>query len=103
LPFSLPILRFFTCGVENQSSGVGLQKFRKLHRLFVVTLSGETKWTELVETGCNALVAPRDKDEIGRALGLTLDAGSADWTAPIYGDGHADERIATVLFSGHCE
>ena len=58
-----------------------------------VTLRDETEWIETVETGWNRLV-PADPDRIVDAIAHATRPSSHP---PLYGDGHAAERIVEVL------
>ena len=64
-----------------------------------VTLREETEWVELVAAGCNRL-AGADTEKILAAVAEFEKAGAAlDEGRPkdLYGDGHAAERIVSVL------
>jgi UDP-GlcNAc3NAcA epimerase len=74
----------------------GLQKEAFWHGIPCVTVRHETEWTELVEAGWNRLAAPEDSAAIARAVRL---AGARPNLPrpPLYGDGHAGERIVAAL------
>jgi UDP-GlcNAc3NAcA epimerase len=70
----------------------GLQKEAYLAGVPCVTLRAETEWTETVEHGWNTLV---DLDA-GAAL-RALEREPPPERAPLYGDGHAGERVVSAL------
>jgi UDP-N-acetylglucosamine 2-epimerase (non-hydrolysing)/UDP-GlcNAc3NAcA epimerase len=70
----------------------GLQKEAYLARVPCVTLRSTTEWVETVETGWNSLV---DLDT-GAAL-RALEQEPPSEHPPLYGDGHAAERVVAAL------
>jgi UDP-N-acetylglucosamine 2-epimerase len=70
----------------------GAQKEAYFHGIPCVTLRETTEWVETVATGWNVLV-PNDATAIREALDRPRPAERP----PLYGDGHAAERIAGVL------
>lgn len=60
-----------------------------------VTLRGETEWVETVELGWNALVGC-DPDAVASAVRELRPSGPRP---PVYGDGHAAEKIVASLVS----
>jgi UDP-N-acetylglucosamine 2-epimerase len=75
----------------------GVQKEAYFHGVPCVVAREETEWTELIEAGWNR-VAGTKTASIVAAVGALLEENLADKPRPdFYGDGHAAERIATVL------
>jgi len=71
----------------------GLQKEAYWYRVPCVTARPSTEWVDTVELGANVLVDD-DPDALVEAVrGAHLPAG----LPPLYGDGHASERVASVL------
>jgi UDP-GlcNAc3NAcA epimerase len=74
----------------------GLQKEAYWLRVPCVTLRANTEWVDTVRVGANTLVDPASPD----GLEAALEAARFPEDAPqLYGDGHASERIATLLKS----
>jgi UDP-GlcNAc3NAcA epimerase len=71
----------------------GLQKEAYWYRVPCVTMRPSTEWVDTVEQGANVLVDD-DPDAIGEAIRLAAFPQNAP---PLYGDGHAAERIARAL------
>ncbi len=71
----------------------GVQKEAYWYEVPCVTLRTTSEWVETLETGWNRLVGD-DPDAIVRAV---ADAGPGLTHPPLYGDGHAAERIAELL------
>ncbi len=76
----------------------GIQKEAYTFAVPCVTLRPETEWVETVDAGWNVL-AGADRDAIVEAaLGRVWPSGSPP---PVFGDGHAAERIAELLEQRH--
>jgi UDP-GlcNAc3NAcA epimerase len=73
----------------------GLQKEAYWYGVPCVTLRPTTEWKDTVEVGANVLVDD-DPDAIAEAASR---ARILDEQPPLYGDGHAAERIAGLLVS----
>jgi UDP-N-acetylglucosamine 2-epimerase len=71
----------------------GLQKEAYWYRVPCVTMRPSTEWVDTVEKGANVLVDD-DPDAIEEAVRLAV---FPENTPPLYGDGHAAERIASAL------
>jgi UDP-N-acetylglucosamine 2-epimerase (non-hydrolysing)/UDP-GlcNAc3NAcA epimerase len=71
----------------------GLQKEAYWYGVPCVTMRPSTEWIDTVEAGANRLVDD-DPDAIAAAV---TEARMPDDRPPLYGDGHASERIAAIL------
>jgi UDP-N-acetylglucosamine 2-epimerase len=74
----------------------GLQKEAYWLRVPCVTLRASTEWVDTVEAGANTLVDPADPSTLGRAV---AEAHFPEAAPPLYGDGHAAERVADALYA----
>lgn len=82
-------------GVLTDSGGV--QKEAYFQRVPCLTLRDTTEWVETVDAGYNRLVGMHPTAVAGALQDLTLPDGHVD----LYGDGHAAERIASIVVRGN--
>jgi UDP-N-acetylglucosamine 2-epimerase len=73
----------------------GLQKEAYWYRVPCVTMRPSTEWVDTVEVGANVLVDD-DPDAIVEAVREARFPADAP---PLYGDGHAADRIARTLLA----
>jgi UDP-N-acetylglucosamine 2-epimerase len=71
----------------------GLQKEAYWYGVPCVTVRPSTEWVDTVELGANVLV-DAERAEIAAAV---REARMPDERPPLYGDGHASERVADAL------
>jgi UDP-GlcNAc3NAcA epimerase len=71
----------------------GLQKEAYWYGVPCVTMRPSTEWADTVELGANTLV----DDDPDRIVAAVSDARMPDHRPPLYGDGHASERIAGLI------
>ena len=71
----------------------GLQKEAYWHGVPCVTLRPSTEWADTVELGANTLV----DDDPNALVAAVAAARMPDHRPPLYGDGHASERVAATL------
>jgi len=82
------------CQLVMTDSG-GLQKEAYFFEKFCITLRDQTEWVELMEAGVNVL-AGADKETIVDNF-KTSYRKSFKLTDSLYGDGHASDRIVSIL------
>jgi UDP-N-acetylglucosamine 2-epimerase len=73
----------------------GLQKEAYWYRVPCVTARPSTEWVDTVAAGANVLVDD-DPDALAQAV---VDARFPADAPPLYGDGHASERVAATLYA----
>jgi len=71
----------------------GLQKEAYWYGVPCVTVRPSTEWVDTVELGANVLVGA----ERAEIAGAVREARMPDERPPLYGDGHASERVADAL------
>jgi UDP-N-acetylglucosamine 2-epimerase len=71
----------------------GLQKEAYWYGIPCVTMRPSTEWVDTVELGANALV----DDDPDRIVAAVAQARMPADAPPLYGDGHASDRIAELL------
>jgi UDP-N-acetylglucosamine 2-epimerase len=71
----------------------GVQKEAYLHRVPCITLRDSSEWVETIELGWNRLAA-LDATAVAAAM---ADLRLPDEHPPLYGDGHASQRIAELV------
>ena len=86
--------------LQQQASAIltdsgGMQKEAYYLGVPCITLRDETEWVETVEAGWNRLVGA-DSKRIASAM-ADVASPAAKPRPPLYGDGHAAERIADIL------
>lgn len=76
----------------------GVQKESFFYKVPCVTLREETEWRELLELGWNRLAPPLDEEQVLGGIRGALSAAPGLAGTP-YGDGHAADRILSLLSS----
>ncbi len=74
----------------------GLQKEAYWLRIPCITLRPSTEWVDTVTVGANTLVDPADPSHLRAALER---ASFPENAPPLYGDGHASEKVAAALLA----
>jgi UDP-N-acetylglucosamine 2-epimerase len=74
----------------------GLQKEAYWAKVPCITLRPSTEWVDTVFLEANTLVDPADPSRLG---GVLERATFPDHAPPLYGDGHASEKVAAALLA----
>jgi UDP-GlcNAc3NAcA epimerase len=75
----------------------GVQKEAFFYRVPCVTLREETEWVESIELSWNVLAPPIKGESVAEIILSRLDEAGREGKP--YGDGHAAEKIASILLS----
>lgn len=73
----------------------GVQKEAYWHHVPCVTMRANTEWVDTIEVGANVLV----DDDPDALVASVASARFPAQAPPLYGDGHASERIAAALYA----
>jgi UDP-N-acetylglucosamine 2-epimerase len=92
----LEMLALVSAAARVATDSGGLQKEAYWLRVPCITLRPSTEWVDTVLQGANTLVDPDAPSELDRALDEAVFPEDAP---PLYGDGHAAERIAEALYT----
>jgi UDP-N-acetylglucosamine 2-epimerase len=94
----LPYLEFSALASQARvivTDSGGVQKEAYWYRVPCVTARPSTEWVDTVENGANVLV----DDDADRLVDAVGGARLPDELPPLYGDGHAADRIAEALYT----
>jgi UDP-N-acetylglucosamine 2-epimerase len=92
----LDMLRLETQARAILTDSGGVQKEAYFVGVPCITLREETEWVETVELGWNRLVGAEGDKIVAAVRGF----GLPDERPPVFGDGHAAERLVAVLTGG---
>jgi len=90
----LTMLYLVKHAIKTITDSGGLQKETYLLGTPCVTVREQTEWTETLKGGHNVLARPDEKDILEKVLHVHAETDSGE---NYYGDGHAAEKIGTLL------